>query len=68
MGLVGLLVAGLFGGFVIAMPFSLLAYSLSRHPAAQTAAALALLVAQLPTLNFVLFFAIVFARGIELAS
>lgn len=66
MGLVGYLVLGVFGSLIDAL-LSALAGLLSARPAALAAAVLGVLTAVLPLLNFVLFWVIVFVRGIELS-
>jgi hypothetical protein len=66
MGLVGYLVLGVFA-FFIGWPLAGLACVLSERPAALKAGLLGMLAALLPALNFVLFWVIVFVRGIQLS-
>ena len=66
MGLAGYLVLGVVGSFVGWLLVGLVG-TLSKRPAAGLAAALGMLAAVLPLLNFVLFWVIVFVRGIELS-
>ena len=66
MGLVGYLMIGVIVSFV-AWPIVALVGMLSRRPAAQLTAAIAMIAILLPLLNFMLFWVIILVRGIELS-
>lgn len=67
MGLTGYLAISILAGCFISLPLSLLAWRLSRRPAAESAALVGLLAAMSPGFFLMLFLATVLIRGIELA-